>query len=468
MRKSLFSLILRTRVTSGFIAVIGIFLISVVLSLALSFHFARPVRSEFPFFAGIITFISFILMIGSAAIFKKSDFDFLFTSPIPARTLAINFFLASIVINSMYAFFLMYFLTSLEYPAFIIPSAIDLWLIMVANVSFANMLRKIYLRKRLILIGIILVWYLIPGFVSFPFSPISTFTGFPITGTVIDVLFASSFFFYNLIRPPKITYYYRSVMPGSSNVRKSIRFAGTTPIGAIYRFNLRMMGGSSTMRLGSVSKNYAGRINIGIGLVISIIIATLYGIGILLTPSTARSIIEIYYVIYALSIYPLIRGIGWIQSERIWLALMSMPATIYFRHMAIAKAISTLLILLPLVAANIILFVIYGQIMFMKIAIITLFISPSVTVMGFYLAGIVNPYQIIDIGEIPSSSRYSARNFVTGIVIAPLTAVAVIAVFIPSFYIYASITFAGLASVLIALPFTQNRLKNSILSHNLL
>ncbi len=468
MKRSLFSLILRTRVSSSFLVVIGIFLALAAFVIILSIPIARPISSQFPVFLGIFSFISFITMIGTALILKKSDFDFLFTSPIPARRLSLDFFLAALIINSMYAFFLMYFLPSLEYPAFLVPAAIDLWLVMVINVSIATLMRKLKIRNRLIAIGFILIWYLLPGFVRFPYSPTSTFAGYPMYGTVIDVVLAASLVLYNIMYPPRLAYYYRSITPRTSNIRRSISFAGTSQIGAIYRFNLKMVGGASTIRIGSLSRNYAGRVNIGLALWMSIAVAVLYGIAFIFIPRALRSMIEIYYIVYGIAIYPLMRGVGWIQTERIWLALMSLPATVYFRHMALAKAVSTIIILMPLVIVNMILFLLLREDLFAEIAVMTLAVSPSVLILGFYLAGFVNPYQIIDIGELPPSSRYSGRNFVIGFVIAPVTAIAILSVFIPGLYLYASVSFIAMAAILIAIPGIQNRLKKAILSHNLL
>ncbi|CAC11377.1 hypothetical membrane protein [Thermoplasma acidophilum] len=468
MRRSLFSLILRTRVSSSFLVITGIFLALAVFVITISIPTARPISSEFPVFLGIFSFISLIVMIGTALILKKSDFDFLFTSPIPARRLSLDFFLAALVINSMYAFFLMYFLPSLEYPAFLIPAAIDLWLVMMINVSIAALMRKLKIRNRLMAIGFILIWYLLPGFIRFPYSPTSTFAGYPVYGTVIDVVLAASLVLYNIMYPPRISYYYRSVTPRTSNIRRSISFAGTSPIGAIYRFNLKMVGGASTLRVGAVSRNYTGRINTGLAVWMSIAVAALYGIAFIFIPKSLRSIIEIYYILYGIAIYPLMRGVGWIQTERIWLALMSLPATVYFRHMALAKAISTIIILMPLIIVNMILFLILREYLFAEMAVMTLAVSPSVLILGFYLAGFVNPYQIIDIGELPPSSRYSGRNFVVGFVIAPVTVVTILSVFIPGLYLYASVSFIAVAAVLIAIPGVQNRLKRAILSHNLL
>ncbi|KAA8922587.1 hypothetical protein [Thermoplasma sp.] len=468
MRRSLFSLILRTRVSSSFIALIIIFLLLAVFTIAISAPHARPIRAEYPVFLGILSFISLIVMVGSALIFKKSDFDFLFTSPIPASSLSLNFFLAALVINSMYAFFLVYFLPMLEYPVFIIPAAIDLWFVMAINVSLAAILRSISIRRRLLIIAIVLVWYLVPGFFSFPISPTSAFAGYPIYGTVIDAAVSLSLVSYNVLRPPRIAYYYRSLTAGTATIRRSISFAGSTPIGAIYRFNLKMVGGASTLRIGNVSKNYAGRLNMGVAVWVSMAVAVLYGVAFIFIPEAERSIIEIYYILYGVAIYPLMRGINWIQTERIWLALMSLPATTYFRHMALAKVISTLITLLPLIIVNFILFAVFRDRIFLEMSVMTLALSPSVLIFGFYLAGFVNPYQIIDIGELPPSSRYSGRNFVAGLTIAPVAAIAVLSIFIPGLYLYASIAFIAVAMILIALPNIQDSLKNSILSHNLL
>ncbi len=431
MNIKLLKFVLKTRVTSGYMILIFIFYFLQIVYAVMAYFVGRTVKSEFLLAASLIAFVSFMEISLAGFNYKKSDFDFLFMIPLNKNDLAKSFFITSILISSLFNFFISYILLFTEHGYFAFLGLIDIFAILVINISLSTILRKYPLRTRLFVIIPLIIWYVIPGIINFPFSPVSAFTGHIYYGTFISLILSFLLVLYVYNKSGNLpSTYYKFMTRRSSQIKENVSFSGMSTTKAILSFNLKMLGGVSIMRMGSTTKVYAPRFKVTYTLILSMGLAVAYTVLFFYLPKSMYFIVEIYYLLYAVIIYPFTKGYSASSTERLWLSIMAMPSYKYFRLNAIGKSLSTGIFLVPLIIGNLILFVIIGNILFIKMFAITMAFGMLFTIIGYYIGGFYNTRQITDLGELSGYARHSLGNVITVVILFPLILIAILSVFL--------------------------------------
>ncbi len=439
MNVKLLKFVLKTRVTSGYVILIFIFYFLEILYAVLAYFIGKTVKSEFLIAASIIASISLMEILFAGFYYKKSDFDFLFMTPVNRKELAKSFFTTSTLISSSFNFFMCYILLFTEHGYFAFLGLIDIFAILVINISISTIMRKYSTKTRIITIVTLIIWYIIPGFINFPFSPVSAFTGHIYSGTIIGLVLSLLLWLYVYNKSGNLpSTYYNFMAKKSAQIKENVKFSGMSPEKAVFSFNLKMLGGISVMRVGSTARVYAPRFKLTYSFIFSIGIAVVYTILFFYLPKSLyfQFLVGIYYLIYAVIIYPFTKGYAASSTERLWLSLMAMPSYKYFRLNAIGKSLSTEIFLIPLIIGNLILYFIFGHILFLRMLIITMVFGMLFTIIGYYIGGFYNTRQITDLGELSGHARYSIGNIITVIILIPFVLITIISLFIiPVLYI---------------------------------
>src|SRR6266567_3640887 len=318
MLAKLVKFVLLTRFSKPLLALVTFFLAYDVVIRAFTTGNSPEFSGGFSYYAvgASIFFIAVSLLFGGLFVLK-SDRDYLLTLPLKRRELSLSLFTAQFVGSGITILFLFgFYLAGAGTLQTTIVLGADLAILAAVVTALGVVSNILSTRVRAGLAAILGVWCL-SSILGNPFTPVSPFTGDLLYGSITLFGFAA------VIVPValrELAYLelgsMRSLLRAtSSEYKKTMSFAGKSPVRAIYPF---LTGLSPFADLLSRP--------------VVIVLPILMGIITLVLMSQ-----------------------GTFSNERGWLAFTAMDPAVYLRHLLLSRAVSTLAITGPFAVANIVL-----------------------------------------------------------------------------------------------------------------
>ncbi len=321
MLARLVKFVLLTRFSKPLLALVTFFLVYDIVIRAITTGNSPEFSGGFSYYAvgASIFFIAVSLLFGGLFVLK-SDRDYLLTLPLKRRELSFALFTAQFVGSGITILFLFGF----------------------------------YLAGA----GTLRVWCL-SSILGNPFTPVSPFTGDLLYGSITLFGFAVAIV---PVALRELAYLelgsMRSLLRAtSSEYKKTMSFAGKSPVRAIYSYHLSFLELVGRVNLAGSTSYRAARVRTSTVLVISSALAAIYLFLTGLSPFA--DLLSRPFVI----VLPILMGIitlvlmsqGTFSNERGWLAFTAMDPALYLRHLLLSRAVSTLAITGPFAVANIVL-----------------------------------------------------------------------------------------------------------------
>jgi len=143
---------------------------------------------------------------------------------------------------------------------------------------------------------------------------------------------------------------------------------------------------------------------------------------------------------------PLLLAQSGVANERAWLGLASMSSTRYMRHFLASRFLSTVLVLLPFVLANLALSIL-GSLVALNAALAIALVTPSLAVLTTYAAARAYPFQIKELGLQPA--QFSLKQVLT--VIPAFASVIPVALALVNIYVGLAVSLVLFALVALVL-----------------
>jgi hypothetical protein len=360
MLAKLVKFVLLTRFSKPLLGLVSFFLIYDVVIRAVTTGNSPEFSGGFSYYAvgASIFFITVSLLFGGLFVLK-SDRDYLLTLPLRRRELSLSLFTAQFVGSGITILFLFgFYLAGAGTLETTIVLGGDLGILAAVVTSLGVVSNIISTRGRIGLAMILGVWCLSSLFGN-PFTPVSPFTGSLLYGSITLLGFAV------IIVPValrELAYLelgsMRSLLRAtSSEYKKTMSFAGKSPVRAIYSYHLSFLELVGRVNLGGSTSYRAARLKTSTVLFISGALAAIYLFLTGLSPFA--DLLSRPFVI----VLPILMGIitlvlmsqGTFSNERGWLAFTAMDPAVYLRHLLLSRAVSTFAITGPFAAANIVL-----------------------------------------------------------------------------------------------------------------
>jgi hypothetical protein len=360
MLAKLVKFVLLTRFSKPLLGLVSFFLIYDVVIRAVTTGNSPEFSGGFSYYAvgASIFFITVSLLFGGLFVLK-SDRDYLLTLPLRRRELSLSLFTAQFVGSGITILFLFgFYLAGAGTLQTTIVLGGDLAILAAVVTSLGVVSNIISTRGRIGLAMILGVWCLSSLFGN-PFTPVSPFTGSLLYGSITLLGFAV------IIVPValrELAYLelgsMRSLLRAtSSEYKKTMSFAGKSPVRAIYSYHLSFLELVGRVNLGGSTSYRAARVKTSTVLFVSGALAAIYLFLTGLSPFA--DLVSRPFVI----VLPILMGIitlvlmsqGTFSNERGWLAFTAMDPAVYLRHLLLSRAVSTLAITGPFAVANIVL-----------------------------------------------------------------------------------------------------------------
>ncbi len=413
-------LILRTRFSPSYFAVIAFVLLYSLISLSGGDSGNEYLYGDL-YFALIIGVFSTISIIFGGISVTKSDQEFLLVSAIRRRDLVPSLFSAQFLASglillaaSLITIFGIYRTSPLVGIAIL-----DVILLALFSVSIGIVLtdRSLFLRVPLAIAS--LLWIL-SSYLGFRYGAISFLRYNPVLPliTIFPVTFVSMFFAVRMLSGENLPFRVSGIRRQSSNFRKTSRYAGLSPSAAILKLGITQISlATRASSMGNI-KSTARRIQFSVVLIIFVVIAVAYSIYMLFyaTPSENVSfpgiagvnLVTVFLIIYLGSTPQMMMGSGAMAYERAWLSFMSMEPGTYVNLLIISKMFQAAIAGIPIAIAGLMLYVlgVHGTLMIIPVFEI---VSPFMVGVYLFMAFSVRPYQMKDENYIPA--RFSANQF---------------------------------------------------------
>jgi len=333
MLAKLVKFVLLTRFSKPLLALVTFFLAYDVVIRAFTTGNSPEFSGGFSYYAvgASIFFIAVSLLFGGLFVLK-SDRDYLLTLPLKRRELSLSLFTAQFVGSGITILFLF---------GFYLAGAGTLQTTIVLGADLA------------ILAAVVTAL----GVVSF--TPVSPFTG--------DLLYGSiTLFGFAAVTVPfalrELAYLelgsMRSLLRAtSSEYKKTMSFAGKSPVRAIYSYHLSFLELVGRVNLAGSTSYRAARVRTSTVLIISSALAAIYLFLTGLSPFAdllSRPVVIVLPILMGI-ITLVLMSQGTFSNERGWLAFTAMDPAVYLRHLLLSRAVSTLAITGPFAVANIVL-----------------------------------------------------------------------------------------------------------------
>jgi hypothetical protein len=355
-----------------------------------------------------IFFTSMSLLFGGLFV-VKSDRDYLLTLPLSKRDLSLSLFVAQ---------FVGYGLTMLFLYGFYVAGAGDLLTISVLVLNLvvlacvvtslgviSNILET---WKRVLLAGALGLWCF-SSILGVPFTPVSSFHGNLVYGTVALFLLAAAVMPIALreLANLELGSIRTLLRTTSSEYKKNVSFAGKSPIRAVYSYHLSFLELVGRMNVAGSTSYRATRIRTRTVLLVSIPASAAY---LILTRLIPRGGPIIFVVPIFMGIVVLVlMSQGTLANERGWLAFTAMDPATYLRHLLLSRVLSTLAIIAPFGAADIVLTVL-GDSTGIQSGLVLLVTIPAASILATYIiARLGAVYQVKEEGMMPG--EFNLRQF---------------------------------------------------------
>ncbi len=392
MLPKLVKFVLRTRFSRPLLGLVAFFLIYDTVIRAFTSGNAPEFSGGFSYYAvgSSIFFVVMSLLFGGLFV-MKSDRDYLLTLPLRRRDLSISLFIAQFVGSGITILFLYGFYVAgagdLETTIILVANLVLLACVVTSLGVISNILQT---WKRVALAAALGLWCF-SSILNFHFTPVSSFTGELVYGSI--VLFGVT----SVVVPValrELAYLelgsIRSLLRAtSSEYKKNMSFVGKGPIRAILPFRPAV-----------------------------VVVPVFMGIITLVLMSQ-----------------------GTLSNERGWLAFTAMDPATYLRHLLFSRVISALAIIGPFGVADIIL-ALFGIRVGAGSAIVLLVTVPSASILAAYLVARLGAVQQVkEEGMMPG--QFDLRQF---LVILP-TYLVVGLIFVSEISLTASIVIAAVLTI---------------------
>ncbi|MCE4623722.1 MAG: hypothetical protein F7B11_03130 [Caldisphaeraceae archaeon] len=385
----LLKFIIKTRISPGMLAILLIIIIYAIFTGIGMSSSGIKINTKVPQYYAVIYatfFLVFSSFSGGLAILK-SDRDYLFLLPVNKRQLIVTLFIAQIIIlGSSIIAFLGFYLPFLGLNAWEAVTSFALFILFVTSLS--TYVGDLPTGRKAIISTLLGAWGISP-LLSFPYSPTAIFFGYPLSGifvlvpsTIVTMIFSNK-----KIANIGIEYFKTVNKSSSVGFKGNISFAGHKGIKALYYFNINYL--TIAGRSGGIGYNvryFSGRVKITKILLVISIVSAVYAFITIKYLSTNANLISLLTSIFAVSfIYSFMQAS--IANERPWLAFTSIDPGSFLIHLSISKAISSIIILLPLVISDAIIGLVVSRAGPSPISQVTLLIAmPSILVISNYVA----------------------------------------------------------------------------------
>ncbi|HZY47962.1 MAG TPA: hypothetical protein VFE96_09220, partial [Candidatus Bathyarchaeia archaeon] len=410
-----------TRFSKPLLGLIAFFLVYETVIGTLTIGKGAAVGTGFSYYAvgASIFFMTMSLLFGGLFI-VKSDRDWLLTLPLSRRDLSVSLFIAQ---------FLGYGITILFLYGFYVAAAGDLLttIVLIVNlvilacvITSLGVISNILQTPRRIVLAVALTAWCVSSVFGIPFTPVSSFKGDFVYGSIALILLAAIAI---PVALKELAYVelgsLRSLMrTTSSEYKKNMSFQGKSPLRAVYSYHLSFLQLVARMNVGGSTSYRAARVKTRTVLLISIIGGAIYLIltgfspfgGLSLANERLRPAVFVLPVFMGMVVLVLMSQ-GTFSNERGWLAFTAMDPAKYLRHLLLARILSTLAIIAPFGVADIIL-AFMGDATGIRSAIVLLVTIPASSILATYiLARLGVVYQVKEEGLMPGA--FDLRQFLT-------------------------------------------------------
>lgn len=360
MLAKLVKFVLLTRFSKPLLGLVAFFLIYDTVIRAATTGSAPEFSGGFSYYAvGASIFFTTVSLLFGGLFVLKSDRDYLLTLPLRRRELSFSLFTAQFVGSGITILFLFgFYLAGAGTLQTTIVLGADLAILAAVVTALGVVSNILATRVRVGVAAILGLWCLSSIFGN-PFTPVSPFTG--------DLLYGSiTLFAFAVITVPvalrELAYLELGSMRSllrvtSSEYKKTMSFAGKSPVRAIYSYHLSFLELVGRVNLAGSTSYRSARVKTSTVLIISSALATVYLFLSGFSPFADRLSRPVIIVL------PILMGIitlvlmsqGTFSNERGWLAFTAMDPAVYLRHLLLSRAISTLAITGPFAVANLVL-----------------------------------------------------------------------------------------------------------------
>jgi hypothetical protein len=406
--------VLLTRFSRPLLGLVAFFLVYDTVIRALTSANAPEFSGGFSYYAvGSSMFFMVMSLLFGGLFVLKSDRDYLLTLPLRRRDLSLSLFIAQFVGSGITILFLY---------GFYVAGAGDLEtsIVLVANlvllaclVTSLGVISNILETWKRVALAVALGFWCFSAILGFAFTPVSSFTGELVYGSVVLFVVAA-------IAVPvalrELAYLelgsMRSLLRAtSSEYKKNMSFSGKGPIRAIYSYHLSFLELMGRVNIGGSTSYRAARVRTSTVLVVSIAAAAVYVF------LTGFSPVAAFPLRPAVLVVPVFLGIitlvlmsqGTFSNERGWLAFTAMDPATYLRHLLLSRVISALAIIGPFGAADLIL-ALRGIPIGVHSALVLLVTIPSASILATYLVARLGAVQQVkEEGMMPG--QFDLRQF---------------------------------------------------------
>src|SRR6266581_2011321 len=446
-----------TRFSKPLLILTSFFLMYDVLIRAVTVGNADQFSGGFSYYAvgASIFFVTMSLLLGGIFV-HKSDRDYLLTLPLSRVELSLSLFLAQFIGSGISILFLFGFYLAgagtAEIALILVGKLAVLAALVTALGVVSNMLR---LWKRLVISLLIGLWCY-STFLGVPFTPVSAFTGELLYGSLTLVGLAV------VVVPVALRELaflevgsMRSMLRAtSSEYKKSMSFAGKTPVRAVYSYHLSFLELVGRVNLAGSTSFRSARVKTRTVLLITSILAAIY---LYFTSREAMVGQTLYRPFEGLVfVVPILLGVvvlvlmaqGTFSNERGWLAFTSMDLATYVRHLLLSRAASALSIIGPFVVADLVL-ALLGVPRTLNMTLDLLVSVPSAAIISAYIVARLGAVQQVkEEGMMPG--QFELKQILVILPVYIFIGMIIVSEISLTFAIIVAVVLGGLASLLLA------------------
>ena len=410
MLAKLVKFVLLTRFSKPLLGLIAFFLAYDIIIGVLTGEKSQVATGALSYYAvgASIFFMTMSLLFGVLFIIK-SDRNYLLTLPLSKRNLSFSLFVAQFVGYGLTMLFLYgFYVAGAGDVATVILLAVNLGVLACVVTSLGVISNILRTWKRAVLAIALALWSF-SSVLGFQLTPVSSFRGDIVYGSIALFVLAATVMPVALRELANIELgSIRTLMrTTTSEYKKNVSFAGKGPIRAVYSYHLSFLELVGRMNVAGSTSYRATRIKIRTVLLISIPASIAYLIFTRLMPR-GGPIVFVLPVFMGVIVLVLMAQ-GTLANERAWLAFTALDPATYLRHLLLSRVLSTLAIIGPFGAADIILAVL-GDATGLQSALVLLVTIPSESILATYIiarAGAV--YQVREEGMMPG--EFNLRQF---------------------------------------------------------
>lgn len=339
----------------------------------------------------------------------KSDRDYLLTLPLSKRDLSLSLFVAQ---------FVGYGLTMLFLYGFYVAGAGDLPTIVLLAVNLGvlacvvtslGVISNILETWKRVLVATGLALWCFSSILGFQLTPVSSFHGDAVYGTIALFVLAAAVVpvAFRELANVELGSIRTLMRTTSSEYKKNVSFAGKSPIRAVYSYHLSFLELVGRMNAAGSTSYRAARVKTRTVLLVSIPASIAYLIFTRLIPR-GGPIVFVLPILMGVIVLVLMAQ-GTLANERAWLAFTALDPATYIRHLLLSRVLSTLAIIGPFGAADIILGV-FGDATGLRSALVLLVTIPAESILATYVVARVGAvYQVKEEGMMPG--EFNLRQF---------------------------------------------------------